>query len=148
MSSAYFGALNHYAAALGVRVIRAVPEEQGSDYEAGLAHLDDGLWRVRTARVTPTKPGAFVAVWSRDEAGETAPIQVQDGVDGLLVFVANTPDRGVFRFPWPALAELGIAPSDRFPGKRGFRVYPPWCGELNKQATRTQRAQAAYFEAY
>ena len=121
------------------------PEEQNSDYESGVATIDGHRWRVRTARVTQAKPGAFVAVWRRSEVGGTEPFPADDDVAGLLVFVAAGEPRGVFRFTPEHLAALGITHSHAHPGKRGFRVYPPWCTNLNAQATRTQTAQARAF---
>lgn len=140
--------VQEYALATGLRLGALRPETQGSDYESGVALLDGVWWRVRTARVTPTKPGAFVAVWRRGASGSTEPIPVSDDVQGLIVAVRDSGGRGVFRFPGRALQELGIAPSGRGAGKRGFRLYPPWCAGLNPQAARTQRAQEPYFVAF
>lgn len=122
------------------------PETESSGYESGTVELDGELWRIRTARVTPTKPGAFVAVWERGESGQTQPFSVADAAVGLLVFVAEGERFGVFRFPKEMLSALGIMSSDSRPGKRGFRVYPTWSDGLNAQAIRTQRAQAPAFE--
>lgn len=120
-------------------------QAQQSDYEAGTVRLNDGLWRIRTARVTPKKPGAFVAVWERNAAGKTQPFS-DDGITGLMVFVEEGPRFGVFRFSPSQLKLLGVTQSVSQAGKRGFRVYPSWCSELNAQASRTQQAQAASFE--
>ncbi|GAA1318963.1 MepB family protein [Leucobacter albus] len=125
-------------------------EEQNSDYESGLVRLGGELWRIRTARVTPTKPGAFLAVWERGPDGQTRPFAEGGGVAGLLVLVdeptlSGETLRGVFRFSERMLVEQGIVRSAAKPGKRGFRVYPSWCVGLNTQAQRTQRAQAAAF---
>ncbi|MBP1325914.1 hypothetical protein JOF28_001146 [Leucobacter exalbidus] len=121
------------------------PEDQRGEYESGTARLGGHLWRVRTASVTPTKPGAFVAAWRRDERGETRPFGSDDGTEGLLVFVHDGERFGVFRFTASHLQALGVTASAAHPGKRGFRVYPSWCEDLNAQATRTQRAQAPAF---
>lgn len=144
-----FSAFRRYVQRLGLEdCIDEGPwaEEQGSDYEAGLIRISGELWRLRTARVTPTKPGAFVAVWERDESGVTQPFPSDGPVQGLLVFVEDRDRFGVFRFTTPELQRLGVtraAPSQ--PGKRGFRLYPAWCSGLNPQATRTQRSQSAAF---
>ncbi len=121
------------------------PEEQNGDYESGRASDESSTWRIRTARVTPTKPGAFVAVWRRAADGRTEPFDANDACDGLLVFVEDGPRFGVFAFTREHLAELGITRSPTRAGKRGFRLYPPWCRHLNAQATRTQRAQLPAF---
>ena len=141
-----FSALEEYAAVLG-EPFTVIPETQNSDYESGLARIHGESWHVRTARITPTKPGAFLAFWRRDGEGRTAPFGRGDIGAGLLVFVEDAGRRGVFRFTAAHLEELGITAGAR-PGKRGFRVYPVWCDELNPQATRTQRAQVPAFQEY
>lgn len=121
-------------------------EEQNSDYESGVAMVSGQRWRLRTARVTPTKPGAFVAVWRRSEQGDTEPFPADEAIAGLAVFVVEGDQhRGVFWFTAEHLRELGVTGSKRHPGKRGFRVYPAWCTGLNRQATKTQTAQASAF---
>lgn len=141
-----FSAFETYAAEVGATV-EVIPETQNSDYESGIAQIFDASWHIRTARNTPTKPGAFVAFWQRDVDGTTTPFSDDDLAAGLLVFVEQRGRRGVFRFTGEHLAELGIT-SGRRPGKRGFRVYPSWCSGLNTQATATQRAQAPAFQEF
>lgn len=138
-----FNAFARYAAGIGVAA-EVIPEAQNSDYESGIVQIDEQLWHIRTARNTPTKPGAFVAFWERDDDGNTAPFSDHDPAVGLLVFVEQDARRGVFRFTASHLAEFGITSGKR-PGKRGFRVYPSWCAGLNVQAASTQRAQAPAF---
>lgn len=121
------------------------PEEQNGDYESGTVDFGGERWRIRTAMVTPTKPGAFVAVWQRDAAGATTPFGVDDATAGLLVFVAEGERFGVFEFSAAHLASLGVTRSATQPGKRGFRVYPSWSAGLNRQAQRSQVAQAPAF---
>ncbi|MGJ0204661.1 MepB family protein [Leucobacter sp. gxy201] len=120
-------------------------EDQSGDYESGTVMIGAEHWRIRTARVTPRKPGAFVAVWKRDEAGETKPFASDEEVDGLLVFVREAENFGVFRFAASHLEVLGVTRSSAYPGKRGFRVYPHWSEGLNPQATRAQKAQSEAF---
>ena len=121
------------------------PEEQNGEYESGTVTIGAELWRVRTARVTPKKPGAFVAVWQRDEAGETVPFTAEEDIDGLLVFIDDAGRFGVFRFTALHLESLGVTRSSEYPGKRGFRLYPSRSENLNSQARRTQKAQSAAF---
>ncbi|SJN13154.1 hypothetical protein FM113_16950 [Leucobacter sp. 7(1)] len=121
------------------------PEEQNSEYESGAVRLGDAQWRIRTARITPTKPGAFVAVWQRNPTGATEPFGADDPAAGLLVFVVDEERFGVFKFTTAELCELGVSRSAVHPGKRGFRVYPAWSTGLNRAAARTQAAQAAAF---
>jgi hypothetical protein len=141
-----FRAFEGYATSVGA-AFSVTPESQNSDYESGVAQIDDEAWHIRTARNTPTKPGAFVAFWQRDSDGTTVPFGDDDLSAGLLVFVEQQGRRGIFRFTRENLARLGIT-SGRRPGKRGFRVYPSWCAELNSQAMTTQRAQAPAFREY
>jgi hypothetical protein len=138
-----FSAFEAYVAEVATTVA-VTPETQTGDYESGIAHIGGEAWHIRTARNTPTKPGAFVAFWQRDADGTTMPFSDDDAASGLLVFVEQLSRRGVFRFTGAHLAELGIT-SGRRVGKRGFRVYPSWCAGLNPQATATQRAQASAF---
>ncbi|WP_017793920.1 MepB family protein [Leucobacter salsicius] len=121
------------------------PEEQNGDYESGTVVLGSQEWRIRTARVTPKKPGAFVAVWRRNPDGETCPFESNEHIDGLLVFVRDGEQFGFFQFSSNQLANLGITSSAAQTGKRGFRVYPSWNTGLNRQATSTQRAQSSAF---
>lgn len=141
-----FSAFEAYAAEVGLAAA-VTPEMHNSDYESGIAQICDEAWHIRTARNTPTKPGAFVSYWQRDTDGTTMPFGDDDLAAGLLVFVEKRGRRGVFRFTRAHLAELAITSGKR-PGKRGFRVYPSWCTGLNAQATATQRAQASAFEEY
>lgn len=141
-----FSAFEAYAAELGTAAA-VTPETQSSDYESGIAHIDGEAWRIRTARNTPSKPGAFVAFWNRLPDGGTAPFRNDDVGAGLLVFVELEGRRGVFRFTGAHLAILRITSGHR-PGKRGFRVYPSWCAGLNSQAAAAQRAQAPAFREY
>ncbi|WP_430867768.1 MepB family protein [Demequina aurantiaca] len=121
------------------------PEPDNAAYSAAVLTVGTVRLRVREARVTPTKPGAFVSVWRRAPDGGTEPFPAADAEAGVLVFVAEAAHTGVFHFTPAHLAELGVVSTDSAPGKRGFRVYPPWCHHLNPQATRAQRAQASAF---
>ncbi|ADG76930.1 Metallopeptidase OS=Tsukamurella paurometabola (strain ATCC 8368 / DSM / CCUG 35730 / CIP 100753/ JCM 10117 / KCTC 9821 / NBRC 16120 / NCIMB 702349 / NCTC 13040) OX=521096 GN=Tpau_0282 PE=4 SV=1 [Tsukamurella paurometabola] len=142
-----FSAFRVWASKFGLTV-SVEPEAQNSDYESGVAQIAGREWHVRTARNTPTKPGAFVAFWRRGMDGQTLPFSVERLDAGLLVFVESEGRRGVFKFSASHLAELGIASASDRGGKRGFRVYPSWCEGLNPQARATQRAQAPAFDEY
>lgn len=140
-----FKTLERYCRLIGVETTSVTLEEQQSDYEAGLAVINGETWRIRTARVTPTKPGAFVALWHRDASGETCPFEADEDVAGVLILVADSHHFGAFTFDTAHLRELGVLRSPETKGKRGFRVYPSWSGNLNPQASRSQRAQARAF---
>lgn len=142
-----YSALEQYLAALGLDPVAVTPEDQNGDYESGRVQLPEGEWHIRTARITPTKPGAFVAFWCRAASGTTRPFRDDEVTAGLLVFVTDGDHRGAFRFTPAHLADLGVT-AGRTAGKRGFRVYPEWCAGLNRKAERTQRAQAPAFRTY
>ena len=142
-----FPAYDRYCRESRLAPLPVIAEEQGSDYESGLVRSGAGLWRIRTARITPGKPGAFVAVWRRGPDGVTKPFGEADTCDILMVFVQEDSRFGVFTFTRDQLVSLGVLQSARTPGKRGFRVYPSWCTDLNERAARTQRAQAPAFTA-
>lgn len=123
-----FRALEHYAQTRGLAPTGLVPEEQNTDYEADCVKLDDEWWQVRTARITPTKPGAFFVTWRRSPAGNTEPFSADDDCVGLLVFVSDGDRFGDFRFPSTALVELGIYSYRRSTGNVVFpstRLSPP-----------------------
>jgi hypothetical protein len=122
-----------------------VADSENAGYEAGIAEIGGQRWRIRTARTTPTKPGGFVSVWRRAADGSTEPFPASEPIRGLLVFAEAEGHRGVFHFDRAHLAELGVTSSAGSPGKRGFRVYPRWCRDLNPQALRSRRAQATAF---
>jgi len=144
ISSAFDWYVQHVLNVAGC-VVSTTPEPENAGYGASMANIDGQRWRVRTARVTPTKAGAFVSVWRRSAGGGTEPFPASEGVHGLLVFVLDQDRRGLFRFTSAHLRDLGVASADGCSGKRGFRVYPEWSEGLNAQARRTQRAQAAAF---
>lgn len=123
-----------------------IPETQNSDYESAQLDINSQRWHIRTARITPNKPGAFLAFWRRAHDGTTEPFPSDDDCEGLMVFVSENAHFGVFRFTREDLLSLGVVSAPGVPGKRGFRVYPTWCEALNPQALRTQRAQAMAFD--
>lgn len=143
-----FTAFDRFLSLVGDRFGKAQSprsEDQHGEYESGLVTIGSERWRLRTARVTPTKPGAFVAVWERDDLGETRPFGSDDPTDGLLLFVQDADRFGAFRFTASHLEALGVTRSAAHPGKRGFRVYPSWSVGLNRQAAQTQEAQSSAF---
>ncbi|ANE03645.1 MepB family protein [Corynebacterium crudilactis] len=141
-----FNAFEEYAAHIGM-MAEVMSETQNSDYESGIAKFGNEMWHIRTSRNTPTKPGAFVAFWTREQSGDTGPFNSENVHAGLFVFVEQLGKRGVFRFTAKHLDQLGIISGQRS-GKRGFRVYPSWCVQLNPQAQATQKAQAPAFQEY
>lgn len=122
-----------------------IPEEQQSDYQAAVAEIDGQLWRIRTARITPTNSGGFVAIWHRDETGTTAPYKYEEELRGVMVYIEGASSFGIFRFTQQQLEHLGIYASASDPGKRGFRIYPSWTVGLSGQARKTQDSQLPAF---
>ncbi len=120
-------------------------EEQNIDYESAVFMQNGELWRWRTARITPAKPGAFVALWRRNSQGSTEPFDATDECAGVMIGVADDDGSGIFTFTNKDLERLGIYQSTAQPGKRGFRLYMPWNDRLNRQAQRTKEAQAQFF---
>lgn len=104
------------------------------------------LVKFRSARITPTKNGQFVTLWKRNALGVTEPLDCQDPFDYCLIAVANGAERGLFVLPKSILAEHKIV-TDTVPGKRGFRVYPPWDTPQSRQAATTQKWQLKHFIA-
>ncbi|MGV8852458.1 MAG: MepB family protein [Rhodoglobus sp.] len=102
--------------------------------------------RYRVAKLTPTKPGLFVAVWRRHTDGTTQPFRSNDGTQQLVVIVRDGNDSGAFIFPLSTLVARGIVSVDGHGGKRGFRVYPPWADTRNRQAQSTQQWQCEHFQ--
>ncbi|MGV8859014.1 MepB family protein [Rhodoglobus sp.] len=101
--------------------------------------------RYRVAKLTPTKPGLFVAVWRRHTDGTTQPFRSNDGTQQLVVVSRDSSGFGAFVFSLSVLIARGIVSVDGHGGKRGFRVYPPWADTRNNQAQNTQQWQCEHF---
>ncbi|NQD42661.1 metallopeptidase [Glutamicibacter halophytocola] len=140
-----YTALERYCLVTGHTHSGVTPDEQQSDYQAGVAEIDGQLWRIRTARITPTKSGGFVAIWKRDNTGTTAPYEFDERLHGVLVFIEEGKNFGVFRFAQQHLERLGVFASTSSPGKRGFRIYPSWTTGLKGQAKKSQESQLPAF---
>jgi len=124
---------------------------------AGLAlSIDDKNILYRKGRVTPDRPGAFLAVWKRppsNKGNKPIPLQPND-LDYLLIQVeSHHIQRGIFIFPLSLLIEKGIVSSSKNKGKTGFRVFPPWSEDrggigtkvFSDSGKKTQRWQLPYF---
>lgn len=124
-----------------------VPEAESQEYAAHRFTVNGQYVVYRAAKITPTKPGLFVTIWKRNEHGITVPFDATDNIDLLVISTQKDGQFGHFVIPKLILLEKGIMHSSAQAGKRGMRVYPPWEKGLNKQATKTQLWQAAYFVA-
>ncbi|MCL2353596.1 MAG: MepB family protein [Defluviitaleaceae bacterium] len=100
----------------------------------------------RIAKITPKKVGQFVSVWKRDaESGKTRPHDITDNIDFFVIKMEDGENFGHFIFPKDVLIDKGIISINGVGGKRGIRVYPPWCVAPNKQAQASQLWQLRYF---
>lgn len=132
-----------------VAVTRAPQREQESgEYGACRLDLAGRTVAFRVAKTTPTKIGQFVTIWKRPTpTDEIAPLDSGDGLDFVIVSVADASHRGQFVFDQQALLKHGVMSRDGQGGKRAIRVYPPWSRPVAKDAIKTQQWQARYFVA-
>lgn len=131
----------------GVAATRAPQRErEGGEYGACRLELERRAVVFRVAKTTPTKIGQFVTIWKRPLPGdEIAPLDGGDGVDFVVVGVADAAHRGQFVFDRQALLKHGVMSRDGQGGKRAIRVYPPWSRPVAKDAIKTQQWQLRYF---
>ena len=118
---------------------------ESTNYGACSFELNNKLIQFRVANITPTKIGQFVTIWKRNKEGITAPFDVADLLDFLIISVRDSENFGQFIFPKSVLVSHGIISQNEKGGKRGIRVYAPWDKPENKQAIKTQAWQVNYF---
>lgn len=118
---------------------------ESANYGACSFELNNKLIQYRVANITPTKIGQFVAIWKRNSEGITAPFDVSDSLDFMIISVRDSENFGQFIFPKSVLVSHGIISQNEKGGKRGIRVYAPWDKPENKQAIKTQAWQVNYF---
>ncbi|MTG98997.1 MULTISPECIES: MepB family protein [Myroides] len=116
-----------------------------SEYNACSFTLENKNIIYRKAKLTPKKVGLFVAIWERDEDGQTRPYSNDDDFDFLLIDIDSPSIKGFFLYPKNTLIELNIISSEQTQGKRGMRVYPTAEDNMNKQATKTYKSHLPYF---
>jgi hypothetical protein len=140
-----------------------VPES--SQYGGMVLSIDDKRIVYRKGKVTPDRPGAFLAIWKRpssDNGNKPIPLESND-LDFLFIQVerhssdndeiSRSSNHGMFIFPVSLLIEKGIVSSAKKKGKAGFRVFPPWSQDRGSIGTKvfsdsgkkTQRWQLPYF---
>jgi hypothetical protein len=131
----------------GLALTRAAQREnESAEYGACRLHLDGSAVVFRVAKTTPTKLGQFVTIWRRPRPGENiTPLDSGDGVDLVIVRVADACRQGYFVFPQQALIKYGVMSCSGKGGKRAIRVYPPWCSPVASAALKTQQWQLRYF---
>lgn len=104
----------------------------------------------RKAKITPKKTGQFVSLWCRDEtSGSTRPYHESEVSQGVIIYVADANQDGLFLFSKNTLIDQKIISdiSGQSPGKRGFRLYPPWDTPTNNQARKSQAWQLQSFHS-
>jgi hypothetical protein len=84
-------------------------------------------------------------VWKRDSNRITAPYDSSDQVDFFVINVVHNNKVGQFVFPKAVLLEKGVFSTNSKGGKRGIRVYSPWCEANNRQAAKTKQWQERFF---
>jgi hypothetical protein len=123
-------------------------EQESTEYGACRFELDGRAVVFRVAKTTPTKIGQFVTLWKRPTPGdEIAPLDSDDGVDLVVVSVADNTRSEQFVFNQHALLKHGVMSRNGHGGKRAIRVYPPWTKPVAKDAIQTQQWQLLYFVA-
>ena len=129
----------------GFQLQHLVWNSESANYGACSFELNNKLIQYRVANITPTKIGQFVAIWKRNNKGITAPFDVADSLDFMIISVRDSENFGQFIFPKSVLVSHGIISQNEKGGKRGIRVYAPWDKPENKQAIKTQAWQVNYF---
>lgn len=129
----------------GFQLQHLVWNPESTNYGACSFELNNNKIQFRVANITPTKIGQFVAIWKRNNNGITAPFDVADSLDFLIISVRDSENFGQFVFPKSVLVSKGIFSQNEKGGKRGIRVYAPWDKPINKQAIKTQAWQEHYF---
>lgn len=122
-----------------------VIDSESTEYQSCSFKLNSFQIIHRYSKITPTKIGQFVTIWKRNDNGITAPFDVSDYFDFIIITSKSGEDFGQFVFPKSVLLEKGIISDSNKSGKRGFRVYPPWDIPTSKQAEKTQNWQTKYF---
>lgn len=122
-----------------------VIDSESEEYQACSFKLNSFQIIHRLSKITPTKIGQFVTIWKRNDKGITAPFDVSDNFDFIVITSKSDEKLGQFVFPKAVLLEKGIISNNNNSGKRGIRVYPPWDIPTSKQAEKTQSWQTKYF---
>jgi len=120
-------------------------KSEGAAYSACSFELNGYKIEHRTSRTTPAKTGQFVTIWKRGKDGITAPFDISDDIDFVVITSGNSENLGQFIIPRVVLVEQGILSQNTKGGKRGIRVYPPWDIARSMQAVRTQHWQSKCF---
>ena len=120
-------------------------DSESLEYKASSFKINSQQIIHRFSKITSTKIGQFVSIWKRNDKGITAPFDVLDNFDFIIITSKSGENLGQFVFPKSVLLEKGIISNNNTSGKRGIRVYPPWDIPTSKQAEKTQNWQIKYF---
>ena len=126
-------------------VSNLIIDSESEEYQACSFQLNSFQIIHRLSKITPTKIGQFVTIWKRNDKGITAPFDISDNFDFIIITSKKGENMGQFVFPKSALLEKGIISNNNSSGKRGIRVYPTWDIPTSKQALKTQNWQTKYF---
>ena len=129
-------------------------EFENDEYEGFTFKIDDRNITFRTGKITPERPGNFVAIYDRID-GTIVPVDTSyRKIDFLVVDVSDqtSENRGQFVFPRSILLSKGILSQGlsieerlgRKKGKLAFRVFPPWATP-KPTALKTQEWQNKFF---
>mmetsp|Transcript_7366 Transcript_7366/g.16268 ORF Transcript_7366/g.16268 Transcript_7366/m.16268 type:complete len:234 (-) Transcript_7366:228-929(-) len=124
------------------------PDPRGAAYDSCLLDLAGAAVEYRTAKITPTKTGAFVTCWKRPggRKGAIVPLSHDNSWAALVVAVDEGPSKfGHFVFLPSELESQGILKDSKSKGKLSFRVYAPWVEPESQQAASSQAWQKRCF---
>lgn len=137
--------ISEFYANLGLIISELTIDKESVNYHACSFKIGGKKIIYRTAKVTPTKAGQFVTIWKKNEQNITAPFDVSDDFEFIIINCENEDLAGQFIFPKSVLLDKKIISGNKSSGKRGIRIYPAWDEKLNSQAQKTQHWQLNYF---
>lgn len=120
-------------------------ETYNQDYDALTFSVKSLTYRSRLAKKTPIKKGYFVTLWTKGSDNKNRSFNYEESTDFVLILISDDINRGCFSFPKDILKKHGILSTGTSSGKMGFRVYPPWCIDLNDTARTAQYWQEKFF---
>ncbi|AVN62426.1 hypothetical protein CG001_02115 [Mesoplasma coleopterae] len=113
------------------------------EYEAAKFILHGETCYFRKVKKTPKKAGYFVAMYKIEN--KNTPINYNDQINKLILYVLDGTNEGYFVFDKNTLLNNGILSFENKRGKMAFRVYPNWVNDLNSTAEKTKTWQMEHF---
>ncbi|SNZ05251.1 hypothetical protein SAMN05421503_0899 [Terribacillus aidingensis] len=120
-------------------------ETQNEEYEGATFSIGHLAFRSRRAKLTPDKKGYFVVFWEKNANNQNQPFCYKESPEKVVVTIMDCHLKGQFIFPKAILYKKGVLRDEHNKGKMAIRVYPEWEADLNKNASKTQQWQSAYF---